>query len=223
MTVDEASTEKRLHLIVSYWAFLFIVWGLYRFLFRFPEEIEEGVIKPILWLGSAFWVVAVRERRPLFSSLGWTFKNIFSALYWGLGVGFILAFEGLLVNWLKYGSFSFIKAPYQGADIFLIAFALSVSTAICEETVFRGFILNRGLEIIKGKERVNIAVSVGFALIHLPAAFFVYHYSILSALIYFLLVFLMSLVAGYSFIRTKNIVSPVLVHTLWWWPIILFR
>jgi len=184
------STDKRLHLVFSYWAFLFIAWGLYRFLFRLPEEIEEGVIKPILWLGSVFWVVAIREKRPFFSSLGWKLKNIFPALYWGLGVGFILALEGILINWLKYGSFSFIKAPYQSVDIFLIGLALSVVTSICEETVFRGFILNRCLEIIKKENGANILVSVGFALIHLPVVFFVYHYSIVPALTYFLLVFL---------------------------------
>jgi len=217
------SANKRLRLVFSYWAFLFVSWGLYRFLLRLPEEIEEGVIKPILWLGSVFGIVVIKEKRPLFSSLGWTLKNIFPAFYWGLGVGLVLAFEGILINLIKYGSFSFIQAPYQDVDVFLVALVLSLVTGICEETVFRGFILNRFLEILKKENQVNILVSVGFALIHLPVVFFIYHYSIIPALIYFLLVFLMSLVSGYFFIKTKNVISSVLIHALWWWPIILFR
>jgi hypothetical protein len=27
-----------------------VFWGCYRFLFKFPDELEELVIKPILWL-----------------------------------------------------------------------------------------------------------------------------------------------------------------------------
>ena len=39
---------KELELVFGYWAFLFIVWGLYRFLFRLPEELEEGILKPFI-------------------------------------------------------------------------------------------------------------------------------------------------------------------------------
>ncbi len=214
---------KELELIFGYWAFLFVLWGLYRFLFRLPEELEEGILKPLIWLGSLFWLVGAKEGRPVFSSLGFSRKNILSSSLWGIGLGIILAFEGLLVNYLKYGSFSFISTPYESTEAFFIAFGLSFVTAACEEIAFRGFMLNRLAETLKEEKISNLLTSFCFTLIHFPAAFFVYHYPFPEIVFYFLLIFLASLVAGFSFLRNKNVLAPILVHLFWWWPIILFR
>ena len=214
---------KKLELVFGYWAFLFIVWGLYRFLFRLPEELEEGILKPFIWLGPLFWLVGAKENRPIFPSLGFSRKNILSSCYWGIGLGAILTFEGLLINYLKYGSFSFISTPYESTGAFLIAFGLSLVTAFCEEVAFRGFMLNRLTETLKEKKVSNLLTSFCFTLIHFPAAFFVYHYPFPQIVIYFFLIFLASLVAGFSFLKNKNILAPILVHLFWWWPIILFR
>ena len=31
-------------------AYLFIVWGFYRLIFKLPDEVEELVLKPLIWL-----------------------------------------------------------------------------------------------------------------------------------------------------------------------------
>ena len=221
MTAGNLQKWRRLF---SYWSFLLIVWGFYRFLFRFPEEIEEGVIKPLIWLGPVVVIILLKEKGKIFSSLGWQKKNILPSLRFGLVVGIFLVGEALLVNYFKNRQhLLFIGSPYETPALFWSAFALSVITAFSEETAFRGFILKRALSLFPRPNLVNFWVSLAFTLIHFPAAFFVHHYPWDTALIYFLLVFLMSLVAGYGFIKTKNTLAPFLVHLLWWWPLILFR
>ena len=69
------------HLTI-YSAYLITVWCFYRFLFKFPDEVEELVIKPIIWLLPVFYIVG-REKTKL-DSLGITFKNLFPSIYLAL-------------------------------------------------------------------------------------------------------------------------------------------
>ena len=36
--------------VTIYVAYLIVVWAFYRFLFKFPDDVEEFIIKPIVWL-----------------------------------------------------------------------------------------------------------------------------------------------------------------------------
>ncbi len=85
--------------------YLLIVWGFYRFLFKFPEEIEELVIKPILWLGPVVYFLK-KEKKGL-ASIGLTTKNLFPAMYYALALGVIFAIEGVIVNVIKHDAISF--------------------------------------------------------------------------------------------------------------------
>lgn len=207
--------------VFSLFAFILIVWGFYRFLFRFPETVEELIFKPIIWLGATFWVVKKLERKPL-SSLGFSSKNLFKSIYLGLFLGVIFAVEGLLTNFLKYGNFSFIQLTYS-QTAFLGAVGLSFATAISEETTFRGYIFNRLSKVWKNEWWANVISTICFALVHLPITIFVLHYSLIEILIYVFLVALFGFGSAFLFARTGNIISSILMHVFWSWPIILFR
>lgn len=207
--------------VFGLFAFILIVWGFYRFLFRFPETVEELILKPIIWLGATFWVVKRLEKKPL-SSLGFTSKNLFKSVYLGLFLGAIFALEGLLTNWLKYGNFSFIQLPYTQAA-FLGAVGLSFATAVSEETAFRGYIFNRLFKVWKNEWWANIVSTACFALVHLPITIFVLHYSLIEILIYVFLIGLFGFGSAFVFARTDNLISSILMHVFWSWPIVLFR
>ena len=85
--------------------YLLIVWGFYRFLFKLPEELEELVIKPILWLGPVFYFLK-KELKGL-PSIGITSKNLFPAIYYALFLGVIFAIEGVLINIVKHKTINF--------------------------------------------------------------------------------------------------------------------
>lgn len=204
---------------VSLAAFLLVVWGFYRFLFQLPEEIEELIIKPAVWLGATYYFV--KKERANLSSLGITNKNLYPAIYLSLALGAVFVIEGVLVNFVKYGSFNF--AANIGTKALLPSLGLSFATAISEEISFRGYIFNRVWKALDNEILANLLTSFLWALIHVPITVFVWKLSFGAALTYLLLTTIFGIGSAFVFARTKNVTSSIFLHVLWEWPIILFR
>lgn len=214
--VTKTSIIKDVTIYVTY---LIIVWAFYRFLFQFPGDVEELVIKPILWLLPLLYFVH-KERQGLVS-LGITFKNLFPAIYLSLGLGVIFVIEGLLTNYLKYGNFNF--AANIGSLPLMSSLGLSFATAFSEETAFRGYIYSRLASVLKGEWAANIIQATIWTGIHVPIAFFVWKLNLPAGLVYLFLTAIFGIGSAFIFGRTKNIFGSIFLHVLWEWPIILFR
>lgn len=204
----------------GFWAYLLVVWGFYRFLFQLPEDIEELFIKPIIWLVPL--VFLLKKEKAKLSSIGLTTKNLFPAVYFALGLGVFFLLEAVAINFIKYkGSFNF------GANIgslpLLSSFGISVATAFSEELSFRGYIYTRIWGAMKSEWVANIVTSFLWAVIHMPITFFVWKLDMMSAITYLVLTTLFGIGSAFVYARTKNIFSPILLHVLWQWPIVLFR
>lgn len=228
---------RSLRSVVSIYAFILVVWGFYRFLFKLPETVEELILKPIIWLVPLWWVLrksgmaAPADRVPpkasavaqTLKSVGWTTNNLFKSIYLAIGLGVLFAAQGALVNSIKYGgSFNFLSlelSPYM----FLGALLVSLATAVTEETVFRGFIFSRLWKVLDNEWRANLVSSTGWALVHLPVTIFVFKYDPIQIITFLLLTFLFGVASAFVFARTGSVVSSVLLHVFWEWPIILFR
>lgn len=215
-----ALENSELKSIVKYVTFLIIVWGLYRFLFKLPDDIEELIVKPIIWLVPVFYFVFKVEKKG-FTSLGFSLKNLFPSVYLSVGLGIIFVLEALFVNYLKYNGLNF--AANIGEAPFFASFGLTLVTAFTEETTFRGYVFNRLLLFSKNEVAANLVSSVLWSLIHLPVAVFVWKFNFISSLTYLFLTALFGIGSAFVFARTKNIFSSILLHVLWEWPIILFR
>jgi len=200
--------------------YLLIVWGFYRFLFKLPDEIEELVIKPIVWLLPVIYLV--RKEKLGLESLGITFKNLFPSVYYALGLGAFFVIEALVINFVKYQG-EFNLGANIGALPLLPALGLSFVTAFSEEITFRGYIFTRVWKFIKKELPANLLTSLFWAMIHVPVTVFVWKLDLTAALIYLFLTTLFGVGSAFVYARTKNIVSPILLHVLWQWPIILFR
>lgn len=200
-------------------AYLFIVWGFYRFLFVLPEKVEEIIIKPLVWLLPVLYLVK-KEGLGL-SSLGITTKNLFPSLYYALALGIFFALEALLINYLKYGEFNF--SANIGEGYFMVALGLSFITATTEEITFRGYLFNRVNFALNNEWLANISTSVFWGLVHVPITIFVWNMNISQSFTFLFLVTIFGIGSAFIFARTKNIASSILLHVLWQWPIILFR
>lgn len=200
-------------------AYLLIVWGVYRFLFKLPEEVEELIIKPAIWLIPTFYFV--RKEKEKLSSIGITDKNLFPAIYLALALGAFFALEGILINFLKYEGITF--EAYIGQKTFLVSLGLSLATAISEEIAFRGYLFNRVWGILDDEWRANFITSFVWGLIHIPIAIFWWGLNLTGIVSYFGLTVVFGIGSAFLFARTKNITSSILLHVLWEWPIILFR
>lgn len=200
--------------------YLLIVWGFYRFLFQLPEELEETIIKPIVWLLPVIYFVRL-ERRGL-DSIGLTLSNLFPAIYYALGLGLIFVLEAMVVNYLKYGGQFNLNANIGQLPL-ITALALSFVTAFSEEITFRGYIFTRVWDFTKNELYANVLTSVFWALIHVPITIFVWKLDFSASLIYLFLTTIFGIGSAFVYARTKNILSSILLHVLWQWPIILFR
>ncbi len=210
---------ERLKNAISLAAFLLVAWGFYRYLFQFPEEIEELVIKPIVWLGATYYFL--RKERARLSSLGITANKIFPAIYLSLALGAVFVIEGLVVNFVKYQSFNF--SANIGQKALFAALGLSFATAISEEITFRGYIFNRVWKVLGNEVWANLSTSLVWALIHVPITIFVWKLSFGAALLYLGLTTIFGIGSAFVFARTGNVFSSIFLHVLWEWPIILFR
>lgn len=208
--------------VLFLFSLIFVVWALYRY---FPEILpswaETLIVKPLIWLGPTFWLVRSIEKEKL-SSLGFTTKNLSRALYWGIGLGMVFAIEGFLTNLLKYRGLSLVSLDY-GSWGFLGSLGLSFVTALSEETVFRGYIFTRLKRLWKTEWLANIASAFLFTLVYLPVTVFVLGYRPTVMLAYLFFIFIYGFASAFAFARTENIISSILLHVFWSWPIILFR
>lgn len=200
--------------------YLLIVWGFYRFLFQFPETIEELFIKPVVWLLPVIYLL--KKEKESLSSLGITLKNLFPAIYYALGLGAFFVIEALVINFIKYGG-KFDLGANIGSLPLLTSLGLSFATAISEELTFRGYVFTRISKFLGSELYSNLVTSFFWALIHVPITFFVWKLNLSAALIYLFLTTLFGIGSAFVFARTKNILAPILLHVLWQWPIILFR
>lgn len=206
--------------VTTFTAYLIVIWVFYRFLFKFPDEVEELLIKPVLWLLPVYYFTFVKERASL-ASLGYTLKNLFPAIYFALGLGAVFVIEGIITNFLKYGALNF--GANLGSLPFVTSLGLSFATAFTEETVFRGYIFTRLWIALKNEWTANIITTIIWVGIHVPIAFFVWKLSLPAGLVFLVLTGIFGFGSAFVFGRTRNILSSILLHVLWQWPIILFR
>lgn len=217
-----SNLPKKVNLLKNvtwYATYLFVFWTFYRFLFQFPDNVTELVIKPAVWLIPLFYFL--KKEKAGLVSIGVTFKNLFPSIYLSIALGAVFVFEALLTNLLKYGHLNF------GANIGVMplmpSLILSFATAFTEETAFRGYIYSRLQSVFKGEFAANITQAVLWTIIHVPVSLFIYKMDVFTAFVYLFITFFFGIGSAFIFGRTKNIFGSIFLHVLWEWPIILFR
>lgn len=196
------------------WAWVLLLWSLYRYFFKLPEFVDEFIFKPIVFLGPVLFFVRKIEKRPL-SSLGITFENFFPSLYIGIGIGFLFALEGLLANVLKHGDITILPiAAFKQYGFFLLV--ISLATAFVEEVFARGFLFNRFLEKTKDNLPYSaILTTLMFVALHVPVMVLSLRYQGITLVLYFVTNIAIGLANAIIFRQTKSIVGPMLVHLFW--------
>ncbi|MEK7497371.1 MAG: type II CAAX endopeptidase family protein [Patescibacteria group bacterium] len=201
--------------------FLFVAWGLYRLIIKLPDEVEELLVKPVIWILPTLYFALVKEKDNL-ESVGITFKNLFPSVYFAIALGSLFGVIAMIVNFVKYGG-TFNFGAYLGQLPLLSSIGLSFATAISEEITFRGFIFSRLEKALENEVTAIVISSVAWTAIHVPITIFVLKLAPSAAIIYLLLTFAYGIGAAFVYARTRNILSPIFLHVLWEWPIILFR
>lgn len=216
----QRSKEFKAKDAILLFSFILVVWGFYRLLFQLPEEVEELLLKPVVWLVPT--ALLIRKEGVGLESIGITKNNLGKSLLLSVLLGTSFVLVGLFVNSIKYSRVS-IEGINVFPDSLLPVFLLSLVTASVEELTFRGYLYTRAESIIGNELSANLATTVGWVIIHIPIAVFVWKLAMAQLAVYLFLVFIFGFGSGFVFARTRNITSSVLLHVFWSWPIILFR
>lgn len=206
------------------WFIIFLVWAFYRAYFFQPEWIDELLVKPLAFVFPVLFVVWYLENRPL-ADLGITFKlkNLILDIYVGVVLGILLAFEGLIANYLKYGNFSFspLAATKMYPDIGIFLF-INLISAVSEEILGRGYLYNRLFRITDRQFSSALVSSILFLLLHLPIMFTRLHLTGEALLIYPFSILILGITNCYLFSLRKSLILPILLHTFWNMTIALY-
>jgi len=195
------------------WAWILLVWSLYRYFFKLPEWTDEFILKPLIFVGPVLWYVRKYEKRPL-SSIGITGKNFFKGLYTGLGFGVLFAIEGMIANTLKYGKLQTNPiAAFQEYGFFLLI--LSLATAFSEEILNRGFIFSRIHEKTKNLPYASLISAILFTLLHVPILVTTLKYHGITLVMFFATGFVLAMANSAIYYYTGSLLAPILVHLFW--------
>lgn len=214
------SRLAHLHSTIKAYAIVFVFWGLYRLVFRLPEAIEETILKPIVFVGSVFLVERPRRWDKYFLSV-WGNGDWFKSLFLGLGFGLLYIIFYGFASFLSFGK---LQLGSELANSLWASFiGLGIITAVWEEWLFAGYIFSKLSQFFKDRMTARVVTALLFAFIHLPILAFGYKFTgttlIFQLLLLSILGFGNTILIGFS----KNLLAPIIAHTLWGAAIFLFR
>ena len=196
------------------WAWILLVWSLYRYFLKLPEWADELVFKPLVFVAPVVWYVRRIEKRRL-ETVGLTGKNFFTSLYIGLGFGLLFALEGLAANAIKYGKLQIIPSAVFGQYGMGLLLLLSLATAVSEEILSRGFVFSRLLEKMKSVPKASILSTILFVLLHVPILVMSLKLQGMTLVLFFVTDVILGLANSLLFSTTRSLVAPILVHLFW--------
>jgi membrane protease YdiL (CAAX protease family) len=195
------------------WAWVLLIWSLYRYFFKLPEWADEFIFKPLIFVVPVVWYVLKKEKRTL-ESIGLTGKNFFNSLYIGIGLGMIFALEGILAHAMRYGKITVNPVAAFGTYGFFLII-LSLATAFSEELLTRGFLFKRIYEKTKNLSYSAVVGAVLFILLHVPILVTANKLQGMTLVLFFVTDFILSFANSMLFSATGSLVAPVLVHLFW--------
>lgn len=209
----------RFHRIAQSFVYIFVVWGLYRLIFRLPEPIEEVIFKPLVFVGAIILVERPKNWQKFFLKI-WGKGDLVRAAFLGLllGIGYIILYA--ISFFISTGKIILEQTPDgQSWGLFL---GLGLVTAVWEEWTFSGYILGEFSKALSNKWLARSFTAVLFALIHLPILIFWHKFT--GSILGFQFFSLMTLGFGNAILMgySKNLLAPVISHTLWGAAIFLF-
>lgn len=199
------------------WFFILLTWAFYRSAFHLPEAIDELIVKPLVFAFPVLYVVVFREKKSM-STLGLLpeKKSLMVDVYIGVVLGIVFALEGLLANFLKYGTYSFTPLPALIGGGGLIPFLMiNFATAFSEEILGRGFLYKRLFQSNKSQWKSALVSSFLFFLLHVPILFSQLHLTGASLVVYPISIMLLSITNAYVYELRGSLVLPILIHAFW--------
>ena len=200
--------------VFQFWAWQLLAWSLYRYFFRFPEPIDEFLVKPLVFVLPVLWFVLKKEKRGI-GTIGITSKNFLQSVLIGCGFGLLFAGEAILANIFKYGSLTLTPTPAVLLYGLPMMFILSLATSVSEELLSRGFFFSRIYETSKNLIRAVVMSTLLFVAFHIPILLTSLRFQGTTLILFFMTSIVLGIANSLIYYRTKSLVAPILVHLFW--------
>jgi len=210
IAVVRSSTEW----VFQFWAWQLLAWSLYRYFFRFPEPVDEFLIKPLVFVVPVLWFVLKIEKRKL-NTVGITSRNVLQSVLIGCGFGLLFAGEAILANIFKYGSLTLTPVPSILTFGIPMIFLLSLATSCSEELLSRGFFFSRLYEASKNLIHASLMSTLLFVAFHIPILLTSLRFQGSTLILFFLTTFVLGITNSLIYHKTKSLVAPILIHLFW--------
>jgi hypothetical protein len=210
---------NKLHSAFKVYSVVFVLWGIYRLVFRLPEEVEETFLKPIVFVGIVMIIEKPKNWLKYFLEV-WGSGDWVKAAGWGLlfGLGYITVYG--FASFLSFGDLQFGELTSSS----ILAFTLiGILTSVWEEWLFPGYIFSHIKADIKNVWFSRLLTAAMFALVHSPILIF--WYKLPPQTVIFQLMMLFILGTGNMILKEKfnNLIAPVISHFGWGLAVFLFR
>ena len=190
---------------------IFLFWLGYRLFSRFPEWVDEVLVKAVVF-GLPAWLYAHTHKDGI-HMLGLDPKKFWKGMFTGLLIGGLYEFIAVfstLVRGAPMANVMLFKSPE-----FWGVFMLAIFTAWWESMFFFGYVFQKSMELFKKSEWVAVLYTTFvFLMFHAPLR--VINYGFSSAMI--AQMFLLALFAigqAILFVRTKSLYAVAVSHALW--------
>lgn len=196
---------------LTIWVSTVVVWGLYRNFFLLDEVIEELVLKPMVFIYPVL-IYLYYSKSLTTLSLGLAALNKRAIVIWGSIFGLLLALENIFIM-LNRGKI--IQVDQLVLGILITNFVVSLATAISEEILYRGFLLQKIEQAFQKVLVANIFTALLFTLAHVGIALLIFHYQGVALITYLLTVSVSGFIYGFIFQKTRSVYASIIAHLLW--------
>lgn len=211
------SNKKKTTVLIFYFIIFYALWAVMELIVRdsidstfknavVTEFVKEGVIKNLLWTLPAIALIKY-FKDDMYISLKEMISTKVNVLKY-LPV-FIIFTIFLLCNSFVLNGKIAISENFGMDDIIIFIFV-----GLTEEMVFRGWLLNATIRDDKKWQAVLIN-SLMFLVIHFPIwihdGIFITSFTSFG----FVTILILSIIFSWSFIKSRNILVPIALHTYW--------
>ena len=151
------------------------------------------------------WIFRRYIDRKSFVTMGFQLKGKGKDILYGLLVGFLLISLGFVI--LRFSNNLDVISVQYSSKVVFGGFVFFLIAAMVEEIVFRAYILNNLMDSIKNRYVALLISAILFAIVHGMNP----NLSILG----FINLIIAGVALGITYIHTKNLWFPVLLHVSW--------
>jgi len=203
--------------LLSQYGYFFVLWFVIQVFINVPimnltsgwtEELLTDAVKMLIWLGVGFFMIFHTKKDQFEVERPFQLNLKFKPLYVTLAAILVYMLASAFIQRHSISVVASFKPTMLLQDFLIVG--------LCEETMFRGYLLNRLRKIVPTEQSALIIQAVLFALIHLPKYLTTYPaLSLITIMGQLVTVAILGYLFGWLFLKSRSLWPSIIVHSVW--------